>query len=227
MTQDRKTLFLGYVALIYALYLGLTILDGFSGYENPIWQFFYAFTQQSNIICWVWFLCFGLGAFGVKSFYRFTTNNTVIVAVTVYISITFFIVAFVLDPVFAGDWEPMKHNKEFIMHDATPIMMWLFLFLAPGHGSMRKRNSLVILIYPFIYLIANLVIGATLTYVDGAPAYAYGFINPSTYGNPAMFVGVMAALIAIFAAFGVGLMALRRKVAPPAWEAPDLVTAAH
>lgn len=215
-TISRQTLFLGYVALIYALFLGFTMLNGLAGYDKPVWQFFYAFTQQSNIICWLWFICFGLGAFGIAPLYRLATNNTLIVALTVYISITFFIVALVLDPVYTGAWEPMTHNKEFIMHNATPIIMWLFLFLTPGHGPMRNRNSLVILAYPLLYLIANLFIGANVNYIDGNAAYAYNFTNPSTYPNIGMFIAFMVALVAIFAAFGWGLMALRRRVAPKA-----------
>lgn len=208
---DRLTLFLGYVALIYALFLGFTILNGLAGYEDPVWRFFYAFTQQSNIICWFWFMFFGLGAFGAKSLYRIATNNTVLVAITVYISITFFIVALVLDPIYTGAWEPMSHNKEFIMHNATPIMMWLYLFLAPGHGPMRSRDSIIILVYPLLYLVANLFIGANVNYLNGNPAYAYNFINPNNYANIGIFIAFMVALVAIYAGFGLGLMRLRKK----------------
>lgn len=212
MTEKKRELFLGYGAIIYAMYLFFILLNNYCGRTVEHWRFFYAFTQQSNIIAMVWFLLFGISAFCGKPLYHVVRNKTVMTAVTVYMSITFFIVLFVLSPITQGKWNPFSSASEFITHNATTILMWLYFFLVKGTGESKARSCLYVLIYPFLYVIANIIIGETVVYLNGSKAYAYGFINPHSYGNIGIYIGVLAGLILIFALFGLLLIKLKTKV---------------
>lgn len=210
METKSKKLFLGYIAIIYGFFLLCILVNNFCGRTEEHWRFFYAFTQQSNIISLIWMLTFGFSAFLSPKLYRITTNNTLMTAVTVYMSITFFIVLFILDPVFKGAWNPFKSASELILHDLTPIMMWLFYFLVKGNGTLKYRNALFILIYPILFLGANLYIGTHFDYLNGKPAFAYDFINIYNYNGLAPFAGLILTLIIIFALFGIILMRFKQ-----------------
>lgn len=205
----KNQLLQGYVALIYAMFLTFTLLSNFAGREAEHWRFFYAFTQQSNIIILFWLYGFGIDCFKPMPWHKIVRNQTLITAITVYISITFFIVAFVLDPIYTGSWNPVKSTGEFFHHNLTPVVMWLYFFIVQGEGTLKYRKALYILIYPLLYVGANLILGATVTYLDGKPAYAYGFINPGSYPNLLIFGLVILGLIAIFTLFGILLIKLK------------------
>ncbi len=205
----RKNEMLAFTALIYALFLTFTLITNFTGRENEHWRFFYAFTQQSNIIILIWLLFFGITTLTGSKLNKVVRNNTLITALTVYISITFFIVAFVLDPIYNGSWNPLKSAPELLHHNITPVVMWYFFYLVEGVGPIQYKKALYVLIYPFLYVIANLLLGANVKYLNGTPAYAYGFINPNNYPNLAVFVLVIIGLIAIFTLFGILLIKIK------------------
>lgn len=209
---SRQSLFLGFAALIYAMILLFCLISNFNGRSAEHWRFFYAFTQQSNILVLVWLILFGISCFAPLPALRFVYNKTLITALTVYISITFFIVAFILSPIYTGQWQPLSSTNEFLLHNMTPIVMWFYFFLVPGQGSLKSKHALLVLIYPIIYVAANLIIGANVTYISGDKAYAYGFINPGIYPNLFIFGLVIIALIAIFATFGLLLIKLKNKI---------------
>ncbi len=179
--KKKNELFLGYLSIIYAITLLFILVNNFAGRTQEKWRFFYAFTQQSNILLLIWFILFGVFAFTNKV--TFVKNRILMTALTVYISITYFIVALVLDPVYAGVWIPTKSGNELWLHHLSPIIMWIYFFKVKGEGNLNVKNALLSLIYPFIYFIFNLIIGANFTYLDGKKAYAYSFINPDTYGG--------------------------------------------
>lgn len=179
--KKKNELFLGYLSIIYAMTLLFILVNNFAGRKEEKWRFFYAFTQQSNILLLIWFILFGVYAFTNKV--TFVKNRILMTALTVYISITYFIVALVLDPVYAGVWIPTKSGNELWLHHLSPIIMWIYFFKVKGEGNLNVKNALLSLIYPFIYFIFNLIIGANFTYLDGKKAYAYSFINPDTYGG--------------------------------------------
>lgn len=210
--DNRRELFLGYGAIIYGLYLLFILVNEFASRTQEHWRFFYAFTQQSNIIAMCWFLLFGISAFVGKPLYKAVRNKTVMTAINVYMSITFFIVLFVLNPVYKGRWHPFSSASEFMLHNATTIMVFLYFFLVEGNGESRNASCLYILIYPLLYVIANLIIGGNVLYLDGRAAYAYDFISPNSYGNIGIYIGVLALLIAIFAIFGLLLIKLKRMI---------------
>ena len=137
---------------------------------------------------------------------KFTTNNIIMTALTVYISITYFIVALVLDPVYLGKFNPLSSGSELWLHHLTPIVVWILFALIKGEGDLNIKNSLLSLIYPLIYVVVNLVIGETLRYENSDKAYAYGFINPDTYGgNYFILLLVILGLLIVFTLFTIGL----------------------
>lgn len=210
--MKNKNLLLGFCALIYAMLLAFMLISNFTAREAEHWRFFYAFTQQSNIIALIWLILYGVNSFVKLPIDKFINNRLLITAITVYTSITFFIVVFVLNPVFAGQWQPLESSSEFFLHNATPVVMWLFFFLVPGLGKTKPIQALYILIYPIIYLFCNIAIGMNFTYLDGKPAFAYGFTNPANYSNILFFAAFILVLIGIFALFGLALMQLKKKI---------------
>lgn len=209
--KQYKSLRLGFAALVYALILFFVLLSSMSGgiisSTSDSWGFWYYFTNQSNIIVLVWLILFGIGTIKGGKAQKLAENNTVITAVTVYISITFFIVATVLEPFYSGKFEPLN---SLFLHFASAIVMWFFFFFVKGHGSQKYRQAFYMLIYPFVYLIVCQIVGHTTNFIDGKPAFPYAFINPSTYGNVGVFIVVILLLIGIFGGFGVLLIKFRR-----------------
>lgn len=210
MKTNKKEMLLGYISLIYSVTLFFVLVSNFTGRTSEHWRFFYAFTQQSNIIVLVWLIIFGITAFKPSKVGDFVRNNTVMIALTVYISITYFIVALVLDPIYAGAFNPLKNSSELWLHHLSPIFIWVMFFLTKGVGTINLKKSLFSLIYPLLYVVLNLIIGSTIKYEDGTSAFAYGFINPNSYGgNYFIFIGVILGLLLVFSLFTVLLTKLK------------------
>ena len=209
---EKQKLFYGYVALIYSLFLLFHLISNFCGRTEEHWRFFYAFTQQSNILVLLWLAGYGLCAFSKRPIRRVFHNRILITALTVYISITFFIVALVLNPVYAGAWQPLSTSAEFLTHNMTPVVMWLYFFIVPGEGTLKAKHAGLVLIYPLLYVAANLLIGANVQYLNGQAAYAYGFINPNSYPNLLVFAGVILGLVLVFVVFGLLLIKLKNRI---------------
>ena len=213
MTKKRELL-LGFAAIIFGMFLTFSLLSSLTKKDSGYWTYFYMFTQQSNILCAIWMILFGIGCYlkeGSK-LKKFTQNKLLIIALTVYISITFFIVALVLSPIYNGSFDPFSSTPEFMHHNATPIVMWFFFFLIPGVGRVNIKTSPLILIYPLCYVIMNLIVGANTTFPSGEKAYAYGFINPNSYPNIFIYVLVLVGLIIIFGGFSIGLTAFKNYI---------------
>lgn len=204
--KSKKELLLGFSAFIYSITLLFVLINSFASYTTDRWEFFYKFTYQSNIIVLIWLVLFGLTVFFKTPFEKFIRNKNTIISITVYISITYFIVALVLEPIYKGAFNPVSDAGELWTHHLTPIVMWFMYFLVKGTGTSTIKQSLVSLIYPIIYFIANLIIGATVNYANGKPAYAYDFISPNAYGgNYLILFIVIVVLLLIFSAFTIGL----------------------
>ena len=210
MVKNKKELFLGYFALIYAITLLFILINSFGSRTEDHWRFFYAFTQQSNILVLLWLVLFGLSAFGVKKLDTFVRNRVLMTGLTVYISITYFIVALVLNPIYKGMFNPVSNGGELWLHHLSPIITWIFFFLVKGEGKITNKSAFLTLVYPILYVIANLIIGETVKYADGTRAYAYDFISPHSYGNNYfIFILVILTLLAIFSTFAVLLSKLK------------------
>lgn len=211
--MKKKELFLGYIALIYSITLLFVLISNFTGKYSEQWRFFYQFTQQSNILVLIWLVLFGVSVFVKTPFEKFVRNKIVMTSLTVYISITYFIVALVLDPVYTGAFEPLSSSSELWLHHLTPIMMWIMFFLVKGEGILTIKKSLLSLIYPLLYVVLNLIVGSTIKFLDGSSAYAYGFINPESYGgNFLILLVVILVLLGIFSLFTVGLTKFKNYI---------------
>lgn len=204
--KKKREMLLGFFALVYSITLLFSLVNTFAGYTNDRWKFFYMFTNQSNILILIWLIMFGLTVFFKTPFEKFVRNKNTIISLTVYISITYFIVALVLSPIYRGEFNPVSDGGELWTHNLTAFVMWFMYFLVEGEGTSTIKQSLVSLVYPICYFMMNLIIGATVTYTSGKKAYAYGFINPETYGgNYFILLIVILILLLIFSLFTVGL----------------------
>ncbi|MCL2599097.1 MAG: Pr6Pr family membrane protein [Firmicutes bacterium] len=219
LNPNYKEFRVGFMAFVYALVLLLVLASGMTGgYADPDangWSFWYMFTNQSNILVCLWLICYGIGCFVDGRAKRIAENNTVIVAVTLYISITFFIVATVLEPFYSGHYDLLVSNTSFILHAASTLVMWVYFFMVRGKGGLKYKNALLCLIYPFLFVMVNLVVGYNVKWAvgeyAGQQAFAYNFINPNSYGgNILVFVIVIALLIGIFGSLGVLLIRFRK-----------------
>lgn len=205
----RKNVLTGFFILIYSLTLLFILINSLAGMNIDRWRFFYNFTQQSNILLLVWFVLLALYLITDNQKLKWTKNRILMTALTVYISITYFIVALVLDPIYAGNFNPVNGGGELWLHHLSPIAAWVVFAIVPGEGELTTKKALLSLIYPLVYVGLNLIIGATVTFAGGEPAYAYGFINPTASGmyggNILIFIIAILALLLIFSLFTVGL----------------------
>lgn len=212
MNSKKKELFLGYTAIIYSITLLFLLVSNFQGRSAEKWRFFYAFTQQSNILVLIWLVLFGVSSFGFPKLNKKLRNKTLLTSLTVYMSITYFIVALVLDPIYTGAFNPLKNSNELWLHHLTPVVMWIYFFKVKGEGTLNIKKAPFTLIYPLIYVFLNLIIGATVTYENGNKAYAYDFINPNSYGNIFIFILVIIGLLIVFSLFTIGLTKLKLHI---------------
>ena len=204
---------LGFFALLYGLYLWFVLMNNLFDRTEEYWRFFYQFTQQSNIIVATYLSLLGFSIWFEKDkLYQTLSKKSVLIAVTVYISITFFVVLFILNPFFTGSWNPLSDTYEFFLHQLSPIVMWIFMYYFKGTGTLSDKQVLYIVIYPLIYIVLNLVMGFTTNYLDGEPAFAYQFINPNTYGNLFVYLMVLLLLFLVFGGFALGLIRFKRHL---------------
>ncbi|MDY0277752.1 MAG: Pr6Pr family membrane protein [Acholeplasma sp.] len=201
----------GLLASVYAMILLMVLISNFTSRTSESWRFFYAFTQQSNIIVLIWLVLFSVNVFSPKRF-KFVTNKTLMVAITTYISITFFIVTFILEPFYLGKFSPASSTGELFLHNLTPIVMWIYFFTVKTKDDLPLKKTPLVLIYPLIYVILNLIIGYTVTYEDGSMAFAYGFTNPNNYGNIFMFIIAIIGLVIVFSLFSISLSKLKKWI---------------
>lgn len=205
MKNKKNELFLGFVSLVYSVTLLFVLISNFTNRSVDKWRFFYAFTQQSNLLVLVWLVLFGISVFKFPDLNKKIRNKTLMTSLTVYISITYFIVALVLDPIYTGKFNPLLSSSELWLHHLTPIVMWIMFFKVKGTSTIDVKKALLSLIYPLFYVILNLIVGYTVTYDNGDMAFAYDFINPNSYNNVFMLVVVITGLLVVFSLFTVGL----------------------
>jgi hypothetical protein len=137
-------------------------------------------------------------------YYIFSYLNTLIV---------FFIVFFVLNPVFEGEWQPFESLSELLTHNLSTVFMMIYFIAVPGVGVLKKTDAITVLIYPFIYFFIHTFVGLNFNFKDGNPAFNYGFINPTNYSeNFIVFIILFVSLVAIFGALGFVLIQLKNKI---------------
>ena len=212
MTEKRSIL-LAYVAFLYGTFMLFSLLSSYFGFEEDRWSFFYYYSFQTNILVTSWLLLYSLSVFrGYQKLYDFVTLRVVMTSLAVYMAVVYLIVIFILEPLGQGLWIPLAGEQAPFLHITTPMVMWMYYFLIPGRGSVRPIQVLYIEIYPALFLVLNLIVGATVTFADGTRAYAYDFINPSSYASWVPFVGMILGLLVFFSLFGLGLLRFKTYI---------------
>jgi len=218
MKTLTKQSWLTYAALAYGLLLAIVLVEKFLtdflfDPTDDWWRFIYLFTYQTNIMVATWSLCYGIGhLFQLKKLLNFILKKIVIIIITVNTLIVFFIVFFVLNPVFQGEWQPFSSLSELLNHNLSTVFMVIYFFAVTGMGKLRNSDAVTVLIYPFVYFIIHTIVGLNVNFKSGEPAFNYGFINPTNYANLFVFAGIFIALVGIFGALGFGLIKLKQRV---------------
>jgi hypothetical protein len=219
MTKVMKQNVLTYAALAYGILLSFVLVDRFIfafllDVTDDWWRFFYLFTYQTNIMVAVWSICYGLGKLlNRPNLLKIIENKVLVIIITVNTLIVFFIVFFVLNPVFEGEWQPFESLSELLTHNLSTVFMMIYFIAIPGVGVLKKKDAITVLIYPFIYFFIHTFVGLNFNFKDGKPAFNYGFINPTNYSeNFIVFIILFVSLVAIFGALGFVLIQLKNKI---------------
>ena len=147
-------------------------------------RFFAFFTIQSNLI--------GVAAFiwlvARRGAYRSRALELLRGAAVVYLTVTFFVVIFLLSGV---DVQLQLGWVDFVLHKLFPVIVVLDWLVDPPTMRLTYRDALLWVVYPLVWTALTVVRGA----IDGW--YPYPFLNPANGGY-----GVVAAtVVAIIAAF--------------------------
>jgi hypothetical protein len=188
---DKAQIKLGFFTLVCSAVLLIFIINMiFSDwYDLPPGYWLVTFTAQSNVFVLVWLCGFGITRFGLvdSKFSKFIQNRLVMLAVTLYIAITFFVSVFVIWSVFDGK---MTLNKVLdYLHLATPVIMFVYYFLVKGTGEIGKK-SYIVLVYIIIYFTVALIIAFITDYGWGD----YTFLDPLSYVSLAWYVFALFVL---------------------------------
>lgn len=140
-------------------------------------RFFAFFTIQSNL--------FGVAAFAWMLLHRGRPRSRGLElfrgASTTYLTVTFFVVIFLLSNV---DVQLQLPWVDFVLHKLFPVIVVLDWIVDPPQARLTYRDALIWTAYPLVWTGLTLVRGA----VDGW--YPYPFLNPANggYGQVAMTV---------------------------------------
>lgn len=157
-------------------------------------RFFAFFTIQSNLI--------GVAAFSwlVANGGRPRSRGLELFrgAAAVYLTVTFFVVIFLLSGV---DVQLQLVWVDIVLHKIFPIIVVLDWILDPPTMRLSSRDVLLWLAYPLVWTALTLVRGA----IDGW--YPYPFLNPANggYGQVAITVVAVTVGFAVFAAVTIAI----------------------
>ncbi len=157
-------------------------------------RFFAFFTIESNLI-------------GVAAFAWLLTNRggertrrleLLRGAAAVYLTVTFFVVIFLLSGV---DVQLQLGWVDFVLHKLFPVVVVLDWILDPPTTRLSYRDSLTWIAYPLVWTALTVVRGA----LDGW--YPYPFLNPANGGYSSVAVTVVAVTVGflVFAAIAIAI----------------------
>ena len=206
---------LGYFALLYGFVLFFLLIENLFWYihnpDLPGWGFIYMFTNQANLLMMVWLLLFGFSHFFVfaKRLKNFTSHHMIVAAITLYISIVFLVVLFVLFPFYKAKFADHLINDGVMLftHLLSVIIMFVFFFFIQT-GAVRRAwlSAFFLLVYPLLFLILNFAIGFSVG------QFAYDFINPTSYPHVAWYVVSMVCFAVAFWLLGFLILLLQRHL---------------
>jgi hypothetical protein len=195
------------VVIVLAAIVAQAITLANSNVFDPT-RFFAFFTIQSNLIgvaAFAWLLANG-------SRPRSRRLELLRGAAAVYLTVTFFVVIFLLSGV---DVQLQLVWVDIVLHKLFPIIVVLDWILDPPTTRLTYREALVWLVYPLIWTGLTLVRGAS----DGW--YPYPFLNPAHggYGQVALTVVAVVVGFVVIAVVTIAV-ANARSGATPASERP-------
>lgn len=177
------------VILVLAAIVAQAVVLADVGAFDPT-RFFAFFTIQSNLIgvaAFLWLLVVGRRR-------RSRTLELVRGAAAVYLTVTFFVVIFLLSGV---DVQLQLVWVDVVLHKIFPIIVVLDWVLDPPMHRLAARDLVTWLVYPLAWTVLTVIRGA----LDGW--YPYPFLDPANggYGQVAIVVvGVLVGFIAISSA---------------------------
>lgn len=157
-------------------------------------RFFAFFTIQSNLIgvaAFVWLLVVGRRP-------RSRALELVRGASAVYLTVTFFVVIFLLSGV---DVQLQLVWVDVVLHKIFPVIVVLDWILEPPAARMAARDIVTWLVFPLAWTVLTVVRGA----LDGW--YPYPFLDPANGGYGQVAVVVVGVLIG-FVAIAVAILAI-------------------
>ena len=218
----RGRMVFGLIAALYSFYLFLVLANGFAQYITDTspnaaqnWQFFYYFTTQSNILVLLWLVTFAIATLGsgrLSVVANRLVNKGIVLGLTLYMIVVFFVVACILDPFYAGAFQPVPSGGQLYEHVISPMLMLVIYLVYPLRGKTSWRTVLAWMSYLILYVcLANIVGARTYFHDDGTAAYPYNFLNPHNYANIALYLLTILGLTLVCFLVGMGLMRLRRQ----------------
>jgi hypothetical protein len=151
-------------------------------------NYFSYFTNISNILGAIVFLCVGLGV------ERTWAVELVRGAATLYLVVTFLVFAVLLSDIPLGLVLPWVNT---VLHQVMPIAVLLDWLFSPPRLRLALRRSLLWLILPIVYLTYSLIRGANVEW------YPYPFLDPgkvSGYGGVAAYCAGITVLFLVLTA---------------------------
>ena len=171
------------------------------------------FTNDSNVFVDIYLILYAIGIFGSKPLYKFTHNEWLRGAITLYICVTGIIYFFVLLPF--SEMFPMEKGIwfsnviNFWNHLITPVFFVGLWFQPVVFEKIPKvKYALYDLIFPILYFIVCIILGAK----DGF--YPYPFLNgrqmwdmlfKGTPYNPTLGLLLLVAAVVIFSGIFFGV----------------------
>ncbi len=187
--------------------------------------FLFYFTNQSNIFVDLYLILFACGIFGSKKLYKFTHNETLRGAVTLYICITGIIYFCVLLP-FSNGGFPMEKGIWFSNvvnywnHLITPVLFTAVWFKPLKADKLPiAKSALITLIYPLCYFIFSVIRGSIVDF------YPYPFLSSKQMWDmlfsakpydpllgALLLIAVFIVLCGLFFAISCALFAIHNKI---------------
>jgi hypothetical protein len=168
-------------------------------------RFFAYFTIQSNLIG-VAAVVWAAARAGAR---RSRALELVRGGAAVYLTITFFVVIFLLTGIDVGLQLPWV---DFVLHKLFPVVVVADWLLDPPRVRLRARDALVWLGFPIVWIVVTLLRGA------GDGWYPYPFLNPANGGYGQVAITLVAITVGFLVVAAVILVAgnARRTTGPEA-----------
>jgi hypothetical protein len=131
-------------------------------------NYFSYFTNISNILGAIVFLCVGLGV------QRTFAVELLRGAATLYLVVTFLVFAVLLSDIPLGILLPWVNT---VLHQVMPVAVLLDWVFSPPRLRLALRRSLLWLVLPIVYVTYSLMRGAKVGW------YPYPFLDPSKVGG--------------------------------------------